>query len=1028
MSPCLGYDLERTFVWEQMVGQLLQTSMDNNNDLLIQSFPKSAETFVFQLTVSYKTYTFSKYVTIRTRLEPITTSAFITRQTKNMVEIDTETYDPENVETPVNFIWTCAPDVDNNDCGQAIEGALIRATMENRKSVTLDIGSTVRTAITVVVITNILDRESVAMVKVNKVPGAEVIPPIISKLDISPNRDEIGRGELLTIRLDVSPKDAYMNWTLNNDPIPEALLGLMNRQQQTSLVVDTSFLQEGTINVFKFIAEKDGVYSSFKHMVYINVPPVCPCTFSPLSGIALETDFVFQCSNCQNMGNSLNFTFGLIDDKTGTKIPLSVHGATFSTKLPAPTVPGNPIQVYAEIIDTRTHSVVALRKQSINVETVRLFDLGDVEAKQRGWITLSRQISGDDLSTALYNAAIVSRTFNAMKAFTISEMNTNLDQTDKCHGRGMFNVLTQECDCLDGYVKADCSMDKETFELSVKMNDGLARNVKAIWDLTNKMEPISLSKLYIQLLSIDAVLERSDEVSPFALQTIIFVMKELMDMTSRSTKLRASPKLMLPIVNSMYASIKHHRAPHAPHYPQESPEHSSQYPQESPKPHHSEDHPPHDSPHPEHSENLPEYPPQESPKPQHSQIPSSPEHSHNPPSPDNPPQFRKASVLFRSQDVNLDNVLAVMDSVTNLLAKNQIEGMNNLVIDTEFYRSVFNTFKAMSYPNLVFDLPHNADILFGITQDSKLIFPTKTTITKLSRRETVPLVVSLFSNELWRNVRTQSEYNYTDAKGIFVKDLTSTHILSEAVMDARIFAETDQISITEPVSFVIGLKHPIKAEEFEQQILISNVTTPDPTGKIFHHKMVTSYKTYSCNSLIDGSWVNDKCILVNQFNTSSAICKCNVLSKVMVTETISEKTFIFTSNDKSQPLPAPSPSPTSNDGNNFVGEGSDATNANKVGGFGCDQTCVIAILSVLGASCFILTCGVCCALLGFAVYIKRKKRSNAVASVGKEMELTIRHAASSFANSFRRRPYGVQKDSINFGDVFGQQDDDEIKF
>jgi len=138
-------------------------------------------------------------------------------------------------------------------------------------------------------------------------PKDTPLPPIVSKLNIIPDSNRLNRGDLLIIQLDVRPFNCQLEWTMNQLEIPPSLTPEMASMNSTTLIMDTTMLTEGMDYTLMLRATHPLLLtqSSFSYTISINIPPVCSCEFVLGMGLAVETNFKYQCTNCKNSESSI---------------------------------------------------------------------------------------------------------------------------------------------------------------------------------------------------------------------------------------------------------------------------------------------------------------------------------------------------------------------------------------------------------------------------------------------------------------------------------------------------------------------------------------------------------------------------------------------------------------------------------------------------------------------------------------------------------------------------------------------------
>jgi len=87
------------------------------------------------------------------------------------------------------------------------------------------------------------------------------------------------------------------------------------------------------------------------------------------------------------------------------------------------------------------------------------------------------------LAASIYNTAAVSRTVSVLKSRLVAS-----SSSQTCNNRGKFNSEKNVCDCVFGFFKKDCSLDKETFDNLVAMNDALVHSIDESWKQRNVLD------------------------------------------------------------------------------------------------------------------------------------------------------------------------------------------------------------------------------------------------------------------------------------------------------------------------------------------------------------------------------------------------------------------------------------------------------------------------------------------------------------------------------------------------------------
>ncbi|EFC46165.1 predicted protein [Naegleria gruberi] len=499
-------------------GDLLNYYINSNNDLVIPNFQKKG---IYQYTFNVTAYLISNplsissiQLVIETRSEQLFSNLYIDDISSKQAKIIVESQDIE--QSNENEIWTltCQGLTTLSDCGSTISNQLSNLALLKSNLLELtasDFSKQDSTYLISIVITKGMRLVS-SSVQLTYPKSNDNIPPLISLLNVIPNRQKLSVNEVLNLQLSVTKSDGSdltnikRNWLLNGNSIPLDYLKRMASLESNSLIMELRGLEEGTTNQVSLqVTDLDtGLSNRFDYSFTISKSPQqCSCLISPTTGFAMETDFTFNCLSCQNKENSLVFSHYFIDK--GASIPLVIRGGnSFTTKLPYPIL--NPLQLSTKIIDKDSEASVTTY-QIIQIQLPIATSLRAVKTYSTKWNGIQNSLQQDDVRRMIFNSAIISRTIDAMIA-KLSVGRRSIQEV--CLNGGTFSEKLQKCSCPIGYSKRDCSLSTDDFLMVQEIKRSLFNNFLTA-NQNNQMK-ISDTYLICQIYGLDSLLSNYDEI------------------------------------------------------------------------------------------------------------------------------------------------------------------------------------------------------------------------------------------------------------------------------------------------------------------------------------------------------------------------------------------------------------------------------------------------------------------------------------------------------------------------------------
>ncbi|EFC43847.1 predicted protein [Naegleria gruberi] len=443
LPACYFENKEFEYIWYQASGSTIDYQIDVNNDLVITGISNSQdESFLFGVKAISKFNSNSNatlLIPISSKSRDLSVNIYLSNLNTNQAETNVEYSDPDNdVSTSDSWTWSCFDRISKNSCQDSLISNILNQC-SNLKSPKCTIQKSSLSKVTLTLSIQKGIRYISKSVDIDFPSTELLIPPVISLISVKPNRVKVIKGEVLSLQLSVilggdekytTEDDMIREWTINGATLTDSMISKMsvNPSKSSSLILSLSTFIEDTENeiLFKVTDRRNNLSSIFSYKFkLVKSPKSCLCYINPSYGYALETQFSFSCPGCQNTEKSIDFVFGFIDDKSGTKIPLYNLGEKFSSYLPSPFF-SKQMDTFVDIVDLDTGASVEFIK-TVEILTPAAASLSNVKSKVKSWQSYAASYLPSDSAKLVFNSATISRTSELMIAQLSQARNLNMD-------------------------------------------------------------------------------------------------------------------------------------------------------------------------------------------------------------------------------------------------------------------------------------------------------------------------------------------------------------------------------------------------------------------------------------------------------------------------------------------------------------------------------------------------------------------------------------------------------------------------
>ncbi|KAG2386429.1 hypothetical protein C9374_002875 [Naegleria lovaniensis] len=548
-------------VWKQLSGPKTDYQSDSFNNLLISKFYFSGERsyqYALQLLrVTDNSLLSEQLVTIYTVPQDLILDISSEKLTSSTINIIAEMNDPDETTDTLFYQWTCRDVVYNGLCSDSIQQLLSDASVFQNNSIQITNEYAEQLEISLKVTKGTRSAQSSVMIAFDN-------SPIINIIEIKPSKPSITQGTILSIQYSIaSANDVLTQWALNGKYIDEILINRMpdkSLNHSDYILIDSSKLEEGSNHSVSLTALdlRTTLSATRTHRFQIaRSPNSCICSLTPTEGVALETDFLFKCINCNNPTKLVEYSFGFVDDRSGANVPLYHAGERYSTKLPLP-FQGNTMKVFLDVFDPQTMS---RNTKNINVKIYnpQVISMAELRAKTMQWKTIENNLRDGDSGKSIYNAGTISRTtIGVLKQLNENVQRRRMTTSDKCNGQGSYNEEKEMCDCNTGYFKRDCSVSKSTYQYLIDLKFNETQTFISSYTNRNRLEKLSDVYLTLQAYGLQSLTFNYDEFNDSSITSVVEVTEDIVQLALNTTNLvlpYGVDQLIIEAMNSIYNYI-----------------------------------------------------------------------------------------------------------------------------------------------------------------------------------------------------------------------------------------------------------------------------------------------------------------------------------------------------------------------------------------------------------------------------------------------------------------------------------------
>ncbi|EFC37830.1 predicted protein [Naegleria gruberi] len=431
LPSCYFDNREFDYIWEKLSGpSTINYQIDSNNDLVITEILSNGdESYSFGVKAISKFNPNSNatlLIPLSSKSRDLLLNIYVSSLNTNQADVIVENSDPDNIDSVSDsWNWSCFDRVSNQACQDStISNILTHYAITKSSTCQIPKGSLSKVSLTLSIQKGL---RSISKSLDIDYPNTELlIPPVISLISVYPNRFKVLKDEVLSLQLSVilggdekqtDEEDMIREWSINGNSLTNSMISKMSTQpsKSSSLILSLlELLEDGEYEIeFQVSDRRNNLSSRFSYKFKIvKSPKSCLCYINPSYGYALETEFSFSCPGCQNAEQSIDFVFGFIDDKSGTKIPLYNLGEKFASYLPSP-FSSNVMDTFVDIVDLDTGASVEFIK-SVEVKTPTASSMLQIKNKVKVWQLKAASLLPSDSAKLVFNSATISRTSELM--------------------------------------------------------------------------------------------------------------------------------------------------------------------------------------------------------------------------------------------------------------------------------------------------------------------------------------------------------------------------------------------------------------------------------------------------------------------------------------------------------------------------------------------------------------------------------------------------------------------------------------
>ncbi|EFC41344.1 predicted protein [Naegleria gruberi] len=531
--------------WSQLSGPTVKYSIDSFSNLAIASLTTYGfHTYIFQVSAHYPSNPLERVsanVTLVTKSPELQLELLTTDANSNYTTIVIGYTDPESAYNTLSeeWKWTCL-----NNTNPSLISFLELISKNKQTEVRFDGSSLFRQNIPRSIELSLRISKSDRTISKSIIVYFGLVPPIVNIISVEPSTLYVLPGEPLSIQTLVTKGN--VNVTLNGQVVEVS-------DQQPTLDVDTKLLEQGSENTITITSTDPvtGMSSSSSYTFKVaTYPKPCACFISPLSGIALESDFEFYCTNCKNSENNIDYRYGFIDDRSETRILLFDSGEIYASKLPSP-FSGNTVKCFFDIVDTETGAFTTVYK-NVTIEKPLVTKVEQVQGLVESWtIVGSNYFSNGDFSKSIYQCASTSRTDSVLLRQILGNEYLERSESIECeNGVDISGV----CKCHDGYIGKHCDKAISDFSNIQGTKLQVLREMVTIANSTGEM-----NNQYLSLLSfaIDSILVNYQYLDTNTISESMYTLNMFLEYSLSDESLRLPTGVDKLLESSQYSTFNY---------------------------------------------------------------------------------------------------------------------------------------------------------------------------------------------------------------------------------------------------------------------------------------------------------------------------------------------------------------------------------------------------------------------------------------------------------------------------------------
>ncbi|EFC50136.1 predicted protein [Naegleria gruberi] len=523
-----------TISWKQIYGPFVDFTTDTYSNLQINRlYSYGNQKYVFRVGTpafdgSFYFYDDLEITTYSPELQLRVIQYLVSATTAH---IEVEYYDPDMLNTQSStWTWSCDP-----ACSTTLQTALnsYGKTQSTSFDLTKDIVLTSSSFILTLMVVkgSRTATSSIEMVLSDK--------PVISVIDTVPKRTTITTDEAFVYQIySQSMLDTISSrkWSLNGVELSDQ----SSTPSTSDFVIFPAYsLTDGTDNMLAVtIADSSGrlATTSYSFKVAKN-PTLCSCQIQQSTGIFMETKFSYVCDSSCLKNQTLDIVYGFLEERTFTKIPLSVLGETYSAVLPPPYA-GNELSLFLDVVNTKTMAKIGITSK---VTILPMSFEKNILEKVSFWTDLYSNSEGN-WNLNLYTASAIVRSISA---------NMNNPNRTTC----MNGVVSEGvCTCIEGYYGSDCSMKIADFK---ELQDNLVSLMSDLKTALIMHPDPNIYHLHLILVAIDSMLRDYTSVATSVVSNTISLLDKTLTRMTETQEIIPSKNVQLLIHYSLESMFKY---------------------------------------------------------------------------------------------------------------------------------------------------------------------------------------------------------------------------------------------------------------------------------------------------------------------------------------------------------------------------------------------------------------------------------------------------------------------------------------